>query len=71
MRKKRPGKLRRGLILIASAVPSTGAFALGLWRSESGKRWLVPLVIFLAMTGLLLILAASVEAIAPFIYTIF
>jgi hypothetical protein len=68
---KRRGKLRRGLTVLASAVPSIGEFAAGLWRSPTGKRWLVPLVVFLCLTGLLLIVAASVEALAPFIYAIF
>jgi hypothetical protein len=31
----------------------------------------VPLVLFLCLTGLILILGTSVEALAPFIYTIF
>jgi len=42
-----------------------------LWQSGSGKRWLTPLAVFLCVTGLVLILAASVEALAPFIYSIF
>jgi len=41
-----------------------------LWRSESQKRWLIPLAVFLCLTGLILILATSVEALAPFIYSI-
>jgi hypothetical protein len=57
--------------MIAGAVPSIGGLVAGMWTSESGKRWLVPLVVFLSLTGLLLVLAASVEALAPFIYTIF
>ena len=69
--RKRPGKIRRGLTMIASAIPSIFSFARGLWKQGAGKRWLVPLVVFLAMTGVLLIVAASVEALAPFIYTIF
>ena len=69
--KKKRGKLRRGLIVMASAVPSIGQLASGLWRSVGGKRWLVPLVLFLCLTGLILILGTSVEALAPFIYTIF
>lgn len=69
--KKKRGKIRRGLIVMASAVPSIAQLAAGLWRSDSGKRWLVPLVIFLCLTGLILILGTSVEALAPFIYTIF
>jgi hypothetical protein len=31
----------------------------------------MPLAIFLCVTGLLLVLAAGVEALAPFIYSIF
>lgn len=57
--------------MIASAVPSIGGFVRGLWSRSSGNRWLVPLVVFLSLTGLLLIVAASVEALAPFIYSIF
>ena len=69
--KKKRGKLRRGLVIMASAVPSIMQLAAGLWRSDSGKRWLVPLVLFLCLTGIILILGTSVEALAPFIYTIF
>ena len=36
-----------------------------------GKKWLIPLMVFLCVTGLLLILAATVEALAPFIYAVF
>jgi hypothetical protein len=68
---KRRGKIHRGLIVMGSAAGSTAELARGLWRSESSKRWLVPLVIFLCVTGLLLVLATSVEALAPFIYSIF
>jgi hypothetical protein len=32
---------------------------------------MVPLTIFLCLTGLVLTLAASVEALAPFVYSIF
>ncbi len=68
---KRRGKLKRGLIVFGSAAGSTAELARGLWRSGSSKRWLVPLVIFLCVTGLVLIVGASVEALAPFIYSIF
>jgi hypothetical protein len=57
--------------MLASAIPSIGGFVRALWRRGSGNRWLVPLVVFLSLTGLLLIVAASVEALAPFIYSIF
>ena len=68
---KKRGKMRRGMIVFANALPAIGEFAAGLWRSASGKKWLIPLVVFLCVTGLLLILAATVEALAPFIYTVF
>jgi len=68
---KKRGKVRRGMTMMASAVPSIGGFVRDLWRRETGNRWLVPLVVFLSLTGLLLIVAASVEALAPFIYSIF
>jgi hypothetical protein len=50
---------------------STVDLVRGLWRRESGKRWLVPLAVFLCLFGLILILATTVEALAPFIYAIF
>jgi hypothetical protein len=68
---KKRGRIRRRLIVLSSAAGSVGHLALGLWQSGSGKRWLVPLAVFLSVTGLVLILAASVEALAPFIYSIF
>jgi hypothetical protein len=68
---RRRGKVLRGLIVIGTAVPSIAEFALGLWRSDGGRRWLIPLVVFLCATGLVLVLASTVEALAPFIYTIF
>jgi len=68
---KQKGRLRRQLVVLASAFGSTGSLAKGMWRGGSGKRVMVPLAIFLCVTGLLLVLAAGVEALAPFIYSIF
>ena len=68
---KKRGGVRRRLVVMGSAAGSIGQLAQGLWRSGSGKRWLIPLAVFLSVTGLVLILAASVEALAPFIYSIF
>jgi hypothetical protein len=68
MRKKR-GKIQRGLIVMGSAAGSIGDLARGMWRG--GRRWLLPLAVFICATGLLLIAAASVEALAPFVYAIF
>jgi hypothetical protein len=61
----------RGLILIGSVPMSVVEFVRGLWATREQKRWLVPLVVFLCVTGIVLILAVSVEALAPFIYSIF
>ena len=68
---KTRGRIRRRLIMLGSAGGSIADLARGLWRSDSGKRWLVPLAVFLCLFGLVLILATTVEALAPFIYAIF
>jgi hypothetical protein len=68
---KRRGKLTRTMLILGSAFPTIADGARGLWRSESGRKWLVPLLIFLCATGLVLVLAAAVEALAPFVYAIF
>jgi hypothetical protein len=68
---KKKGRLRRQLVVMGSAFGSTGDLARGLWRGSSEKKLMMPLAIFLCATGLLLVLAAGVEALAPFIYSIF
>ena len=68
--KQRRG-LHRRLIMVASAGGSITDLVRGLWRDEAGHRWLVPLAVFLCIFGLILILATTVEALAPFIYAIF
>jgi hypothetical protein len=67
---KTRGRTRRGLIVFGSTFGSIAQLAQGLWRSDSEKRWLTPLAIFLCVTGLFLIIATTVEALAPFIYSI-
>jgi hypothetical protein len=57
--------------MLLSAGGSIVDLARGLWHSDSGKRWLLPLAVFLCVFGVLLILATTVEALAPFIYAIF
>jgi hypothetical protein len=59
------------MTMFATAGGSISDLARGLWRAGSGKRWLVPLAVFLCVFGLVLILAATIEAVAPFIYAIF
>jgi hypothetical protein len=68
---KNRGGIRRRLIMIATAGSAIADLAGGIWRSESGHRWLLPLAVFLCLFGLVLILATTVEALAPFIYAIF
>jgi hypothetical protein len=70
MIEKRSG-MRRRLIMLATTGGSIADLVRGMWRSESGKRWLVPLAVFLCLFGTVLILATTVEALAPFIYAIF
>jgi hypothetical protein len=68
---KKRGKLVRGLIVFGSAGGSIVDLARGMWRSGPGKRWMLPLAVFLCVMGVVLIVATSVEALAPFIYSIF
>ena len=70
MIRKRSG-IRRRLIMLGSTAGSIADLVRGLWRADSGKRWLVPLAVFLCFFGLVLILATTVEALAPFVYAIF
>jgi hypothetical protein len=68
---KRRGGIHRRLIVISSFGGSIADLSRGLWRRESGHRWLLPLAVFLCIFGVILALAATVEALAPFIYAIF
>ena len=67
----RRGRIHRQLIIFGSAFGTTADLVSGLWRSQSGRRWMIPLIVFLCAMGLILTLAASVEALAPFVYSIF
>ena len=39
---KKQGGMRRRLIMLGSAGGSIADLVRGLWRTDSGKRWLVP-----------------------------
>jgi hypothetical protein len=67
----RRGRLARTLVVLLHAPLSIADGARGLWTSPAGRKWLVPLLVFLCVTGLFLVLAAGVEALAPFLYAIF
>ena len=68
---KTRGGVRRRITILASTPGAIADLACGLWRRDSGARWLTPLAVFLCVFGLILIIAATVEALAPFIYAIF
>jgi hypothetical protein len=68
---RKRGGIRRRLVMLGSAGGSIADLTRGLWQSDAGNRWLIPLAVFLCLFGLVLILATTVEALAPFIYAIF
>lgn len=68
---RKPGGARRRVIMMGTVGGSIADLARGMWRSERGNRWLLPLAVFLCLFGVILILATTVEALAPFIYAIF
>ena len=68
---RKSGGIRRRLIMLGTAGGSIADLVRGIWRNESGNRWLLPLAVFLCLFGMVLILATTVEALAPFIYAIF
>jgi Family of unknown function (DUF5989) len=67
---KKRGRIHRGLIVLGSAGGSIAELSRGMWQTGSGRRWLLPLAIFICLFGLVFILASTVEALAPFIYSI-
>jgi len=68
---KKRGRIGRNLVMFGSAGGSIADLARGMWHGGAAKRWTLPLAVFLSVLGLVLIVAASVEALAPFIYSIF
>jgi Family of unknown function (DUF5989) len=68
---RKPGGIRRRLIMLSTVGGSIADLVRGTWRSDQGNRWLLPLAVFLCLFGAVLILATTVEALAPFIYAIF
>ena len=68
---RRRGKIARTFLMLGSAAPTIADGARGLWRNQAGRKWMVPLLVFLCVTGIVLAVAAGVEALAPFVYAIF
>lgn len=69
--RRRRGKIARTVLLVSSSGSTIADGVRGLWHSESGRKWMVPLLVFVCVTGLLLVVVASIEALAPFVYAIF
>jgi len=67
---RKPGGVRRRLIMLVSSASSMADLGRGMWN-DSNKAWLLPLAMFLCIFGLVLMLATTVKALAPFIYAIF
>lgn len=68
---RKRNRFSRQMIVLGSIFGSTGELARGLWHAGGSKRLMIPLMVFLCTLGFVLVLAASVEALAPFIYTVF
>jgi hypothetical protein len=68
---RKRGKIQRALIVFGSAGGSIADLVRGMAQSGPAKSWLAPLAVFLCLMGLVLTVAASVEALAPFVYSIF
>jgi len=68
---KKKSRLRRQLVVLSSMAGSTSELTQGLWKAGGSRRLMIPLAVFLCLTGAILVLAAGVEALAPFVYAIF
>ena len=68
---RRKGRLRRQVTIVGNAGGTIADLVRGMWRSPGGRRWMIPLVVFLCSVGVILTLASGVQALAPFIYSIF
>lgn len=64
-------RIVRRMIVLGSIFGSTGELLRDLWKGDSTRRLMIPLVVFLAVLSFVLVLAATVEALAPFVYAIF
>lgn len=68
---RKRGRIATQLLVFASMFGTIGELLRESLRSRSGRRWMIPLLVFLCVNALLLILVGSVEALAPFVYAIF
>jgi hypothetical protein len=68
---RKRSRMRRQIMVLGSIAGSASDLAQGLWRDGANKRWVIPLAVFLCLTGGLRVVAVTVEALAPFVYAIF
>ena len=69
---RKRGGIRRRLIMLGLGRRLDRRISSAACGAASrGNRWLLPLAVFLCLFGAVLILATTVEALAPFIYAIF
>lgn len=64
-------RIARRMIVLGSIFGSAAELVRDLWQSGGTRRLMIPLVVFLFVLSFVLVLAATVEALAPFVYTIF
>lgn len=64
-------RIARRMIVLGSIFGSAGELVRDLWQSGGTRRLMIPLVVFLFVLSFVLVLAATVEALAPFVYTVF
>src|SRR5215831_4465410 len=46
---KKRGKIQRGVVVLGSTFGSMADLTRGMWRSDSHRRWLIPVAIFLCV----------------------
>jgi hypothetical protein len=68
---RKRNRMAKRMIVLGSIFCSTGELLRELWHGDSTRRLMIPLVVFLCVLSFVLVLAASVEALAPFVYAIF
>ena len=64
-------RIVRRMIVVGSIFGSTAELLRELWHGDSTRRLMIPLVVFVCVLSVVLALAATVEALAPFVYAIF
>ena len=70
MRRKR-SKMVRQLKVFGGGLGTAGTMIQRSARPGARRWWMIPLIVFLCINGLILVLAAGVQALAPFVYSIF